>query len=293
MVEYCCEKCGQIFVKSYNYNKHKNRKHPCNVSKIQNGNIEIPKGIFVALKNKCEYCNKQLSNSSNCLKHMKICKHRENIVLKELVDQIKIQNEKILELQEQNKKSVNFTGSSINNSNNKINNTQINNTFKVLAFGKEDMSYLTDDKIKQIMSTGDECVINMIKEKHFNNEKPEHSNICVSNIRSELMMIFDGKDWCLKISTPEILNLLKTNTDHIIGKYEELKKSLNKKTKKGMFGFLNKINYEFECHDIDDADIDEPGKISEYTRKLLKNTKLLLYNKRNMIDSKNKLLLAE
>ena len=62
------------------------------------------------------------------------------------------------------------------------------------------------------------------------------------------------------------------------------------KTKKEFFNFLTKINYEFGCHDIDDVDMDNPSDISPFIKNLLKNTKLLLYNKRKLGIKNQKML---
>jgi hypothetical protein len=84
-----------------------------------------------------------------------------------------------------------------------------------------------------------------------------------------------------------MLDMLKTSTDYLIGKYSTLRKELNKDTKKKFICFLKKINYEFGCHDIDDVEFDDINTTSEYIKNILKNTKLLLYNKRGLIKDEN------
>jgi hypothetical protein len=168
-----------------------------------------------------------------------------------------------------------------------IKNISKNNTFNtqninISAFGKEDMSYLSDEVCKQIMSKGDKCLLHFIEEKHFNKKNPENTNIYMKNWKDQLVFMFDGTDWQMKHADPQIVDMLKISTEFLIGKYKDLRKILDDKTKKAFFIFLKKINFEYGCNDVDDLDLDGMTDISEFMKTLLKESRLLLYNKRKM-----------
>jgi hypothetical protein len=143
------------------------------------------------------------------------------------------------------------------------------------------MSYITDEMYKQLISGGDKGLLKLIEEKHCNENKQEHANIYIGNRKLQYLITFDRETWNIKQADPEIIGMLKTNTNQLIGKYEDLKDKLDKKTTKAFIVFLKKINYDQDkCHDIDD--IDNIEDMNDYTKSLLKDTKLLLFNKRNM-----------
>ena len=80
----------------------------------------------------------------------------------------------------------------MNNMNNiHIQNKQINNnTIKLVAFGNEDLSYITDTVCKKILNKGYMSVPGLIEHVHFDKNKPENHNIYVSNMRNNNVMIF-------------------------------------------------------------------------------------------------------
>jgi hypothetical protein len=110
--------------------------------------------------------------------------------MNKLLEQLDIQNKHLEKLEKQNdvivtrnkeieKENKELKGSTIignnkcttNNTNNTTNNTQnnINNTnnINIVAFGQEDLSYLSDKICKNICGTGYQSPINLIKEIHF------------------------------------------------------------------------------------------------------------------------------
>jgi len=70
------------------------------------------------------------------------------------------------------------------------NNITQNNTFNILAFGKEDLSHITDDTYKKIINKGFKSVPALVDAIHFNKDKPENHNIYISNIRDDYILVF-------------------------------------------------------------------------------------------------------
>lgn len=300
MVLYNCERCDKIFGLKGDFTRHLNRKNPCKLLLIKDqfcshllpiNNIQSEQTTPSKMDNyKCDTCLKKFTKKSNYVRHQKNKCNSKNSLLEQLLNEMKEQKNEIKLLREQNREIINYDQSKKQKLNITQNNLQINNNFKVVGFGKEDMSYITDEMCKKIFAQGEDCLLHFIKEKHFNDNHPEHSNIYIGNWKSQLVVMFDGIDWILKFSEPEIIDMLKTSTEYLVGKYEDLKINLGKKIKKDFFSFLNKINYEFGCHDIDDVDMDNSDDLSPFIKNLLKNTKLLLYNKRKQGVKNQKML---
>jgi hypothetical protein len=104
----------------------------------------------------------------------------ENMLLKE-------QNKKILKLEKQLCKTK-----IINNQSNTNCNNTIHNNINFLAFGNEDYSFISEDKLKSLLNKGFDSVPKLIEYLHFNKNKPENSNIYISNIKDPYIMVFNG-----------------------------------------------------------------------------------------------------
>jgi hypothetical protein len=259
-----------MFDKSSSFKNHKNRKIPCKKTPIDLQYDDPNQKTILT----CKQCDKSFSRIDSLKRHHDKCDK-----VGEMQNQLDFQNEQINLL----KKQINgLKSSQTKNIQNNIQNYNNCGNINIVAYGKEDMSYLTDDEYKKIMLGGDKCLLKYIEVKHFNKQKKEHSNIYISNSKLHYLITFDGNDWNLKQADPDVIDMLKTTTNQLIGKYEDLKKKLDKKTKKAFVAFLKRINYEDECHDIDD--VEEIDDMSIYIKTLLKDTKLLLYNKRKLSD---------
>ena len=80
--------------------------------------------------------------------------------------------------------NINNGLSAIIGDNNIVNNT-INNTFNIVAFGKEDLSHLTLRDWKRILGRQYKSIEDLIIKTHFDKDKQEHQNIYISNLRSK------------------------------------------------------------------------------------------------------------
>ena len=68
----------------------------------------------------------------------------------------------------------------------------------ILPYNDTNKQFLTDEMIKKCMEKQNRCVPEMIKLVHFNNKHPENMNLCISNLKNDYVMVFDGEEWIVK-----------------------------------------------------------------------------------------------
>ena len=76
--------------------------------------------------------------------------------------------------------------------NNITNNTQNNNNQKIQInnFGEENISYLTSDTYKELLTDPRNSISKLIDEIHFNKKYQENSNIRIPNKKQQFAEIF-------------------------------------------------------------------------------------------------------
>jgi len=272
MNSYKCNTCNKIFNRKWNLIRHENKKNPCTITPPTTANSTPPKTAKLRQIIKCNYCHKEFTRKDSLNKHLKSrCKIKKQIELdKEEIFQSLIK--KVEQLEKQNNElslTINNT-----NSNNTINNTQINNNnnIKLVAFGKEDMSFIVDEVSKRILNKGFRSVPVLTHYTHFDKNRPEYHNIYISNMRNSFIMIYDGKKWNLKNRNEVLDDLISNKTDYLIEQFDEFKDVLDESTLKKFGRFLNDQDEEYVINSIKDE------------------LKLILYNNRNLpLETKKQL----
>ena len=252
---------------------------------------------------KCNYCGKYYSRNDSLNRHLdSFCKIKQksdeqkeeiyNCLLgkmkqlesqnQEILQQNKEQNMKIADLERQLTVTKNKTINNNNNNNNTLtnntmltnnnqnilNNNIINNTnkleVKILAYGKEDICHISDDDYKLILNRGFKSVEELVKQIHFNKNRPENHNIHISNMRDNYVMVFDGNKWLLRNRQATIDDLYDDKKNILVDKFDELIEQLPDHAIKKFKRFL---------HD------EQEDKIANNIKEELK---LLLYNNKNI-----------
>ena len=260
-MNYICELCKREFKQKSQLVNHNKRKNPC-VSK----NIELL----------CGYCGLSFVNKYSLKRHeTKNCKKQSTnnleIIYKELLEQFKIQNDKIIQLENENKKikeklsktKINTTINS-NSNNNNNNNITNNNYINIVAFGKEDISFITKNDWIQIMNQKYMSVKHLVEKIHFNEAQPQNSNIYISNLKDNYGMYYNGNKWIIEKKDDLLTNIIDTKTDCLEEKFYEIIDELPKKLKDKFQEFL----------DTNDDD--------NYLNKIKEEIKLMLYNKKDI-----------
>jgi hypothetical protein len=171
-------------------------------------------------------------------------------------------------------KSKNNNINNINNINNKIinNNGIINNNNVVVninSYGKEDLSHITINDYKKYFTGFFPGFIKFIEKIHFDENMPANHNICITNMKSKYMYIYDDK-WISKERKETIDSFIAKKYNTYVNKLDELEESKQ---------IDDKILEKFNAFAKNYQDID--------AQKHTKNDiMLMIYNNRNKIKMK-------
>ena len=107
--------------------------------------------------------------------------------------------------------------------NNNIN--QTNNVIMINNFGNEDLSHITLQDYKKYFSTYFKGFLNFIEKVHFDDNMPENHNICLTNLKSKDIKVYENDKWIAKPKTDVIDKFLRKKLNTLIDKCEELEES--------------------------------------------------------------------
>ena len=166
---------------------------------------------------KCRYCDKSFSFKQSMYRHMKNCKNKTSLINTDasfLLESDK--DNEILYTKSQvelliNKTREEFTQKETQNitiinelrkqvesllKNQGSNNITYNTNIILNAFGKENISYISNDYIKGLISSGPvSCIPKLLQHIHFNPDHSENHNIKIPNKKEPYAKIYNGTNW--------------------------------------------------------------------------------------------------
>jgi hypothetical protein len=261
MPDYQCSRCQKVFPHKGTYERHVNRKFPCKI-------------VGEIVRFACEFCDKTYTTKSNLNRHLKACKSKQNSEIEQRIDNME---RKIEKLEIENKQLV------VQN-----NVTNINNTINIVAYGKEDISRLTNKDFRAIMRRGMLSVPELVKRIHFDEKCPENHNVYISNLRGKYGQIHDDNKWRL-VDIKELLQqVFGDHYDILITKFKELMgiDFLDDITVEKFRTFLNSVNSDRE-QDIEDEQVSQSNRYVEMVKEDLKK---ILYENRDVVEKTKKLV---
>ncbi len=165
-------------------------------------------------KNVCEFCQSKYKYPQGLYRHKKYCKETSmKTLVKELEEKDKELEEKEKQIEEMKKQletveidtNTKISRNCHNKNDNSFNNTHSNNTINntinninILPYVETDSSHLTDKDFLAIVNRVTYCVMDMIEKVHFNPNKKENMNLRLTNLKDNLMMVFEKDNWTTK-----------------------------------------------------------------------------------------------
>ena len=290
MTSYDCKCCNFSTKLKSNYTRHlKTQKHqrviqsyPKCYPKLSKKNKIVKSEVDSAkpAKHICKYCGKEYKYRPGLSKHIKYsCQKNEDEDLKELVklmnEQLNTINNKLNESEADNEKKDKMikkltTKLQINNYN--TNNVIVTN---ILNYKDTDLSHLTAKDYERAIHQVNYAIPSIMKQIHFNPQKPENMNIYIPNIKDKYLLIFNENEWQIESRSTTVDNLI--DDKYLILKewYDEnlRDRDINENMDQESYKFL-KQNFEKFDANIENDEI----------KQIIKDEIIMfLYNKRNMI----------
>ena len=301
---YECEKCHIIYKYKSDYERHINKKNPCKIINNENALVNILNEEINDKKNiiKCNECQKEFTTTRSLKRHQKeYCNKLDFFEKDELIKIVKelekkinnkninIDNNNNKDINIDNNKDINIDNNKDNNIdsdkdkmtvNNNTNNTHSynNNSYNTLnnsgnttniiinAYGKEDLSHITDNDYKTLFKKCNSLIPALIELIHFNENKPENKNVYISNIKSQYVNVYDGKQWNLMNKHELFDDIYDNKCIIIIDKFDDMKEILNKTTIELFSKFIDK------------------HETKTMKKSMTDKIQLMLYNNRNLIQ---------
>jgi hypothetical protein len=217
-----CDRCSNTFSNMTNLRRHFHNKKICKpvLKDISIDQLiekyKVRKGCY-----KCENCGKEYKTSDGKYKHKKKCilnvsikDKKENDILKEELELIKVEKEILEEeLDKISHNKVSNTKSNINNNVNKstistLNNGYINNNIvvNINTYTPSNMLNMTKKELKKVMIIAmtlcNNCSNNpwealnyVLQQIHFNPKYPENQNLKLKNFSSPVMDVYKDGKW--------------------------------------------------------------------------------------------------
>jgi hypothetical protein len=284
---YECQTCKKQFKQKCDYDRHLKRIKPCSPKTsgdlstspklVKLLDINIPDPLM------CNYCKRIFARKDILNRHLvdrcKVKKSmdetKEQLFQKllaeheEFAKQLNIQSERIKALETENKEYKQIIGTQ-NNTQTNIQTQNIN--IKLVAYGKEDLSSISDQTYMQLINKGFMSVPALVEKVHFDKNKPENQNIYIPNMRDDYVLVYDGEDWKLCDKTDAINTLYDEKVYILDTKFQELFKKLPETAISKFKRFLDKSEND------------------ETKNGIKKELKLMLYNHRKLVKETRKLV---
>ena len=86
-----------------------------------------------------------------------------------------------------------------------------------------DYSHLTEGDYIDCINDCNRCVMSLIKQVHFNSNKPENMNIYISSIKGNYVMVYKDNAWQIQDKKEQINDLYDYNEVVLVNWYDEYK----------------------------------------------------------------------
>ena len=206
MVTYTCDKCSKIFKHKGSYTKHVNRKFLCT---LNDQNMM------------CSNCNKEFNSKTTLWRHRNKCKTNKELHTNNILND----NRSLVD------------NSTTNNTLNQ--NMNVDGDVKLVKFGNENLSYISDDIFKSILGRGFKSVEELVDHSHFHPDHPENYNIYIANIKNDYVVIYDGKKWNINKKEDVFEDIIYAKSDFLCMKFKELMGQMTEMDIKKFTNFIN------------------------------------------------------
>jgi hypothetical protein len=230
----------------------------------------------------CRYCNRSFSRRQSKWKHeTNRCTFKlnsdseviENEIREKLLEELAESGQLVKADQQLIKSGKINIDKSLNNNIGAINNI----TISLNSYDNTDKSYIKNTDILTCIKKGNMGIPHMIHLLHCNKYKPENHNVCLNNIKSSYIGVYNGRKWDYEMQF-ELIDMMAEDCINMIeDRIAEWDDEFYKKHK----SIIDKFpHFQYKYYD------------SKYVKKRVhEEAKLKLFNNRDLImNTRNKLL---
>ncbi len=280
--EWQCVLCEKDFTRKYNLDRHMKKYHveeehvieetySLTDILVEDSPVSLQPQFAGIDKDKvCSYCGTVFTMRKNLLRHIRHrCKVKQKSdaekesLLAKLIEEMEEQKAQMEELKSQID-DTSLQKINANHSFNKqvTNNSQVNNSFQLAPFGKEDINHLDDDSYKKLLKGGIESLVKLLEIYHYDINNPLYHNFFISNLRSAYALSYNGQRWNAVKTSDALDQLYDGNMLFLEEKFDELHDELDSKTIKKFSKTLDKYT-----NDVVSKRIKEKMKYIAYNKK--------------------------
>ena len=232
MKEYLCSRCNYKTNNKAKFRRHLQRKIVCDSVNKNISVDEIYKKTFgpEILQNTpnllqkstsitpitpflCDHCGSSFTRKFNLERHLKRCKKLKNFKSEKKVEKEKLKNKLRKEIMEEIQKDK------------IIIEKEETPKVKLNPFSETDRSHLTDKDYLMAIKKGNMGLAYIIQKIHFNEDKPENHNICMTNTKNGLVKIYTkANGWEHQLANETVNFLVEDNANIIEDKISEWKR---------------------------------------------------------------------
>jgi hypothetical protein len=179
-------------------------------------------------RTKCQYCQKVYSKKSNLKRHQLKCSNNINIMTEQcnvdhIVNKIEDRHKRINELRKQHAHEIEIAEMRKQHAREiellleKVGDTNNNQTYikeqkiTINNYGKENLEYISETYLIQLLQLPYGCVPKLIKTTHFHPEHPENHNIKITNKKLPYASVWKDKKWEVRDKKTVIKDLVDKN----------------------------------------------------------------------------------
>jgi hypothetical protein len=126
------------------------------------------------------------------------------------------------------------------------NNITVDGNVRVVRFGNENLSYISDDIYKHILGKGLKAICEFIEHSHFNPKHPENHNIYITNLKSDHLVLYNGDKWTIAQRDEQLEDIIYAKSEFLYRKFKELSSTMDLRDVQQFQNFIN-------CRDEEDV----------------------------------------
>ena len=230
--------------------------------------------------NNCRYCNRSFANRHGKWRHEKNrCKVKlnGNETREQILGEF-VENGQLVKAEQQLTKAGKINIDKSQNNNGTINNI----TISLNSYDKTDKSYIKNTDILTCIKKGNMGIPHMIHLLHCNKYKPENHNVCLNNIKSSYIGVYNGRKWDYEMQF-ELIDMMAEDCINMIeDRVAEWDDKYYKKHKSTIDKFPH---FQYKYYDSKDVKkrVHEEAKL-----KLFNNRDLIMKTRNKLLEIKNK-----